>query len=100
MGDLTNKVYSLQCAVGKPRYQMEIRLKGAGENRLKLANIGTFIDTTLVGKSGLEGQNAISNLKKKIEDRNDMIYNVVRSPGFAGDEMAAGEDGKRFDSSC
>jgi hypothetical protein len=40
--DLTNKVYSLQCAVGKPNYKMEHRLKGAGENRLKLANVIFF----------------------------------------------------------
>ena len=39
---LTNKVYQLQKAVGKPRYHMEQAMRGAEQSRLKLENVIFF----------------------------------------------------------
>jgi hypothetical protein len=63
--DLTNKVYSLQCAIGKPNHKMEHRLKGVGENRLKLANVifsplrsrlGLLLIVVWLARLGLRGR--------------------------------------------
>ena len=77
---LTDKVYQLQSWAGKPRYQMEQKMKGIEVDRVELKNVGTFIDNNfqkIIDTSNVENK-LVDSLKKKVEDRNDLIYAITK----------------------